>query len=472
MLRRLASVASLSLALFASAAARADEPLQHVATQLGNAPAQPVSTGRRGYSLQRCLELADINYPKIAEARAQKAYYAAQLDEAKTAPFSGWAITTGIGPAPSIRGNPIYSPNTEVSLSSNLGLAWRATLDGFVPLWTFGKITNLVTAAQAQVKLGEHGVQKERNAVRMDVRKAYFGLQFARTAARLVEMAANALDSAIDKLQKQIDAGEGDELDLLKLKTFRAELEGRRSETSKFEAIALAGLRFLTGVPGHFDIDSNELRPPRHKLGPVSTYLTAARLHRPDVNMARAGVEARKAQLELMRSKLYPDVGLGLSGSWARAPEVADQLNPYVRDDGNYFRYGFALGLRWTLDFLPASARISQARAQLEQTRAIERFALGGAGMEVETAYAEVQDAQRREKAYGDAERYAKQWMIQVQQGIDIGTQDEKDLVDPARQYALQRLSHLNAMNDLNVALSKLALVTGWDAIAPDGTAP
>lgn len=47
---------------------------------------------------------------------------------------------------------------------------------------------------------------------------------------------------------------------------------------------------------------------------------------------------------------------------------------------------------------------------------------------------------------------------------------EEKDLVDPARQYALQRFSHLNAMLDLNIALSKLSLVTGWDLIAPDGT--
>jgi outer membrane protein TolC len=470
MVRTFRALACLAVAFLAARPSRADEPPKYVATPLSGGSDQPVTPVRRGYSLQRCLDMADVNYPKIAEARATKAYYAAQLDEARTSPYSSWTITSGVGPAPSVRGNPVYSPNTEVSLSSNLGLAWRATLDGFVPLWTFGKITNIVNAAQYQVKVGEHGVQKERNAVRLDVRKAYFGLQFARAASRLVSMAASALDGAIDKLQKQIDSGEGDELDLLRLKTFRAELEGRKSETAKGEAIALAALRFLTGAQGHFEIDSDDLKIAKHRLGPVSTYLTAARLHRPDVNMARAGVEARKAQVEYAKSKLYPDIGMGLSGSWARAPEVADQLNPYVRDDANYFRYGFALGLRWTIDFLPAAARIAQARAQLEQTRSIERFALGGAGLEVETAYAEVQDAQRREKAYGDAERYAKQWMIQVQQGMDIGTTEEKDLVDPARQYALQRLSHLNAINDLNVALSKLALVTGWDAIAPDGT--
>jgi outer membrane protein TolC len=346
---------------------------------------------------------------------------------------------------------------------------WRASLDGFVPLWTFGKISNLVDAANAQVRLGEHEVLKERNQVKLDVRRAYFGLQLARTSRDLVKLAQDKLDSAISKLQVQIDRGEGDELDLLRLKTFRAELDGREAEAGRYESLALAGLRFLTGVTGDFDIESNLLRVAKHRLAPVSWYLQAARFHRPEVNMLRAGLEARIAQVELARSRFFPDIGIGLTGSWSRAPEVADQLNPYIRDDANYLRYGFALGLRWNLDFLPAAARLQQARAQLEQTRAIERTALGGVGVEVESAYAEVVDASKREKAYGRAESLAKQWMIAVSQGIDVGTQEEKDLVDPARQYALQRLSHLTAMMDLNMALSKLALATGWDQIAPDG---
>ncbi len=130
---------------------------------------------------------------------------------------------------------------------------------------------------------------------------------------------------------------------------------------------------------------------------------------------------------------------------------------------------GFGLVMQWNLDFLPASARLDQARAQLEETRAIERYALGGVGVEVETAYAEVVSAAKREEAYGRAESIAKKWLIGVQQGIDLGTEEEKALTDPAKEYAQQRFNHLNAIMDLNVAMSKLALVTGWDAIAPQG---
>jgi len=185
--------------------------------------------------------------------------------------------------------------------------------------------------------------------------------------------------------------------------------------------------------------------------------------------MARAGIRARDAQVSLARSKMYPDLALGMSAGWTRAPEIDDQLNPFVKDNANYVSLGFGLVAQWNLDLLPAAARLEQARAQLEETRALERFAIGGVGVEVETAYAEVVAAKQREEAYGRAESLAKRWLIGVQQGIDLGTEEEKALVDPAKEFAQQRFNHLNAIMDLNVAVSKLALVTGWDTIAPKG---
>jgi outer membrane protein TolC len=183
--------------------------------------------------------------------------------------------------------------------------------------------------------------------------------------------------------------------------------------------------------------------------------------------MLRAGIVARQAQVRLSQAKYLPDLGVGVSAVWARAPEIADQINPYIRDDANYLRYGAALVLRWQLDLLPNAARVRQAEAQLEELRASERYALGGIGVEVETAYAQVKDAASREQAYGKAEKTARQWMVAIQQGIDVGTKEDADLVDAARQVALQRFAHLTAVMDLNLAWSNLALATGYDDLAP-----
>ena len=145
-----------------------------------------------------------------------------------------------------------------------------------------------------------------------------------------------------------------------------------------------------------------------------------------------------------------------------------DQRNPFVRDPGNYHYYGFSSGLRWKLDLLPQAARLRQARADLDQMRATERYALGAVGVDVEQAFEEASDAERRVEAYGQATRYARQWLVKVQQGIDVGTSEEEDIVDPAKEYALKRFALMSATLDYNVAMARLALATGWEEVAPD----
>lgn len=436
--------------------------------------ARPVAPGapalavrpRSEYTLARCLALAEQNYPKIHAARARLDYKRAQQFEAHTAPFSEFSVTGGVGLAPTVRGTNVYSPNTDVALTSNMALAWQVGIDGTIPLWTFGKISNLWDAASAQVAVGEHEVKKEANAVKLSVRQAFYGIQLARDTRILLRDAAERIDKYLGRLEKKVEEGDGDDIELLKLKMYRAEIDARDSEVTRQEAIALAGLRFLTGVRGAFDIPDVPLRRNPHALAPLARYLQAARLFRPEINMARAGVVARQAQVEMERARYYPDLALGLNARWARAPEVTDQTNPYVLDSGNYLRYGAALVMRWKLDFLPQSARLAQAQAQLEETRATERYALGGVAVEVEQAFAEAEDASRRLDAYTRATGYARQWLIKVQQGIDVGTFEDEDIVDPAKEYALKRFAQMSATYDYDLAIAKLALATGWDSIA------
>jgi outer membrane protein TolC len=423
---------------------------------------------RRVLSLKRCLELAVINYPKVQEARARLAQKSAQLDQAYAAPYSDFTMTGGIGPAPTVRGTAVYSPDTDKALTSTMSAAWQLNVTGAIPLWTFGKITNLWDAAKAQVRVGEFEIKKEQNDVKVNVRRAYYGVQLARDALILVREATSRIDAYLERLEKKVQDGDGDDIDLLKLKMYRADLEVRESEGMRQEAIALAGLRFLTGGGPDADVADTPLHQNSHRLGPISRYLSAARLYRPEVNMARAGVLAREAQARIERAKFFPDLALGLNFGYSAAPQVEDQKNPFVKDSANYLSYGAGLVFRYKLDFLPQSARLAQANAQLEEQRATERYALGGVGNEVEVAFREAQDAARRLDAYARATSYAKQWLVQIQEGINVGTYEDQDVVDPAREYATKRFLQMNATFDYNVALAKLGQATGWDVVTGD----
>jgi outer membrane protein TolC len=423
------------------------------------------STNLAGYSLEHCIALTLRNYPRIHEARARLGYRREQQVQSWSQPYSEFNVTGGLALAPEVRGTPIYSPDTDVALSKHMGVGWSIGLDGVVPLWTFGKITNLWDASAAQVKVAEQDVEKEKNNIKLDVRRAYYGVQLARDAGALMHDAEARVDKYLVTLEKKVKSGDGDEVAFYKLKISRADLTARHSEARQKEAIALASLKFLTGVQGDLPLPEQPLVRVRQALSPLATYLSAARLHRPEINMARAGLQAREAQVRLEQARYYPDLGLGLSARWAKAPGITDQTNPFVRDTINVLSYGAALVLKYKLDFMPTSARVAQAKAQLEELRATERYALGGVAVEVETAYREAEDAERRLDAYVEAAGYAKKWLILVQQGIDVGTNDEEDIVDPAKEWALKRFAVMSATFDYNVAIGKLAQATGWEAL-------
>lgn len=433
----------------------------------------------RTYSLAECLALTDRNHPNLWAARARLAWWHGQLDEAKWLPFSQWNAGADFGVLPTIGGIPIYTtaPASVVSPGVFEGLqpTTRTWINGTIPLYTFGKITAGREAAEAGVRVSEWDLEKTRQSLRMDVRRAYFSALLSRDAGYLVNEIIDRIQRAIQGIDKQIAKGDTgvEETDRLRLAVYRDEILARAGEAKRGETYAMAALRFMTGVQGNFDIPDEPLKKPDVELGPVVQYLAAARLYRPDINMARAGVVARRAQVDLARAMLYPNIGVGLGASWVYAPSATVQNNAWLADRFNQgltgLGYYIGVGARWDLDFMVKQARITMAESQLEETRSMQRLALGGIAVEVENAHAVAIEARGREEAWARAESRSRQWISTVQDSIDLGTKDERALTEPLRVYVNARISHIYALMDYSMALSELARVTGWDAAAPGG---
>jgi outer membrane protein, multidrug efflux system len=461
------------LGLVLGSRAWADEPPS--AGDEEETPAAPRATIQmHRYTLAECLALADRNHPNLWAARARLAYVHAQVDEATYTPFFQWSAQSGFGVLPTIAGTSTYTQYSQnarnVSALGSLTPFMSFDINGVVPVYTFGKISNAIAAAEANVRVNEWDMEKSRQQVRMDVRKAYYGLELARDARYVVDDALHRLDKGIEGIKKKLSENDKsvEEVDRLRLEVFREEIVARSGDATKGELTAMAALRFLTGVQTSFDIPDEPLKRPDHPLVAVAQYLQAARLFRPEINMARAGVEARKRQVDLARARFFPDFGIGLSASYASAPSAIPQ-QAWTFDPFNHFFYGFAFGMRWSLDLLPNAARVDEAESQLEETRALERLSLGGAMLEVETAYAAALEAKNREEAWERAEHKSKEWISTVEDHIDLGTWDERWLLEPLRAYGNARVAHLQALMDYNLAMSQLALASGWDAAAPSG---
>ena len=419
--------------------------------------------------LKTVLALAEKNHPGVAASRARLGFAVGQLDEAVTTPWFQWSMSGGGGVLPPIVGTPVYSSATQLVLNPTIqsltSPSVRLDLNGTVPLYTFGKIEAGAAAARAGVRVSEWDVEKQRLSVRNDVRRAWYGVLFARDVRYIGKEILDKLDEHIDKIAKKLDDGDEsvNEVDKLRLDVYREDLRARMSEPVKGETMALAAIRFFTGMSGDVEIPDVPLKKPELDLLPVTSWLEAARLYRPDLKMAQAGLDARSRLVDLARARLLPDLGLSLSSSYAFSPSAERQQNPWVGDNFNHFYYGFALGFRWNLDILPQVARIAQARAQLEEVQANLRLALGGVAVEVEHAHATAVDAKTRLEAFERSERRAKQWASKIQSSVDLGTEDEKTLVEPLRAYATARINRLQATYDYVAALSQLVFVTGWE---------
>ena len=428
------------------------------------------------FTLAECLALADRSFANLSAARARLAMAHAQLDEAEWTPwFAGWSATSSFGPSPIVSGTVVYAQSSLTNISAN-SLTERPPsaflqfgVNASIPLYTFGKLEGAVEVAEANIRASEWDLEKARQDMRMDVRRAYYGVELARDAKYVIDSAVGQLDSAIQGIKDKIARGDPKvtEIDRLRLEAYRQETGAQALLAPKGESLGLAALRLLTGVPERFDIVDAPLDRPDRPLVAIAQYLEAARLLRPDVNAARARVEARRANIDYSRAQLFPDVVLAMSANYQTTPGAPDQLNVWAAYSFNQFYYTAALGTQWGLDLLPKAARLDQAEARWDEARSLEELALGSAAYEVQKAYADALEAKTREETLAEEEHGTKHWMAIVKDQIDLGTAEEGALLEPLRAYAAARVRHLYALMDYNVMLAGLAAASGWDSAAP-----
>lgn len=63
------------------------------------------------------------------------------------------------------------------------------------------------------------------------------------------------------------------------------------------------------------------------------------------------------------------------------------------------------------------------------------------------------------------AERRARGWLQGIQQNIDVGTAESRDMTDALRTYFEQHVHVLRALNDANVQAALLRRLCGLEVI-------
>lgn len=412
------------------------------------------------------LHAAERNYPGLDAAKHKIDAAEAKLGEAWVSPLLQFQVVGAAGMAPEAQGTPLFSPNSELPLSNSWVPYARVGVEGAVPLWTFGKIGAARDAARAGVKASKHEESQTRARLYYDVKRAYFALQMALDSLQMVSEGKGRLKAASDSLAKRIEAGDPDtdEMDRYRLSSTVAEIQARTADAHQLEESSRQALRTLTGLQ-----EIHELNCPSTAIDfdpkPLEWYHHAARIHRPEIHMLRAGLDARKAQADLAVANYFPDLALALSATYGYAPGIDDQNNPFVLDRANTRVLTAGLIARWSLDFWGNSYREQNADSELLSTQYKRDEALRGVILEVSTVYHEMQSAISREDAWGKGHKDTRAWFLAAAQAYQVGTLEADDLVDAIRAYFTARINHIESIRSFNSSAANLERVVGTPLI-------
>ena len=433
--------------------------------------AAPQSAWAKKLTLPQLLEMARGNPGLQANAAAISASEA-QVTEAKMNWLPQGDLLSILAPSPNIScingvDNCVQTTSPEARITD---VSWnkvftRTEVKLIQPIYDFGKISAGVEAAEAGVGVSRQKEAGARADIELNVRKAYYGLKFARDVIDMLDEGSSYVDDAQKRLDKDLANGTGNVsvTDKLRMRTVRAELDARILEAKRLQGIARDSLRTLLGseAPTDIDVDDEEFEPPEVKERVLAYYEDLAKANRPEVRLLEYAVKAKSALADLERRREYPDVVLIATGVFAYAQTVADPQNAYYSHYFNSRSAGLAAALRMQLDLGPKIARARRTDAEAQEITHRRSEALGGILLEVRKAYAEAGEAASRVAAMDKGQKAGKAWISAVAQTFAVGLAEARDLSDALVAVFGMRTRYLQAVFDLYVARSALTRATG-----------
>jgi outer membrane protein len=447
----------------------------------------PAAAVAKAYRLDEILDLARKGNPGLAAGEQATAGIEAQLLEAKRSWMPTGELNSLLAQAPSIHcqdgnGNSSSEKNcvqTEAMGTNTSGFLHAITPAGVFtrtelklvqPIYTFGKISAGVAAAESGVKASQSRQFGLMADLELNVRKAYWGAKLAKEILTTLTEASSYLDTAQNKIEEELAEGSGDAsvTDRLRLRTMRSEIDGRILEAQRMADVARGGLRAIIGpdAPADLDIDEDPLGAVQVVDRPLQSYQDEARESRPEVKALDHMVAAKRALAELETRRQYPDIVLIGTAAYAYASSVDTPQNAYYNDPFHTLSAGIAAGFHMPLDLGVKNAHAAKLHAEAKEADQKRREAVSGISFEVEKAHAELVEAGKRTKVMQKGEKSGRQWIAAVAQNIAVGVSEAKDFSDALLAFFQARVRYLQSMYDYNIAAAALTRATGTDVTA------
>ena len=386
----------------------------------------------------------------------------------------GWRVNANafIGLAPAVDGGFYQSgaftgtnPRTDADDWNGLSDWTHLEFALIKPLYTFGKIDEYGKAAQGNIDIKRGEVLQTKADTVFDTKRAYFGYLTSRDIRLFLEDMQSRLGQSISRAEHALkeETGEVTQSDLYSLQTAKGLIGKYVHQARAVESISLDGLKVLTGVglKAPLAIADDKLNPVAFPNVDLADLQAKALSDRPEMQQLEAGLKARQALVAAKKAEIMPDIYAGVVGTFNYASQRDKLENPHVYDPFNGGGLTPVLGVKWDAVFDVASARVSQAQAELEALNQKRQFALAGIPFEVGEAYANARANFEAQKELADGAASARRWVIASLADFSAGLEKGDRLAEAVKSYVLAQTEYLRTVNDFNMNVAQLNKLTG-----------
>jgi len=235
------------------------------------------------------------------------------------------------------------------------------------------------------------------------------------------------------------------------------------ADAAGLEAIALEGLKLLTGVADNETLVLEDRRLQAVELPDIELqqWIELALQNRVEFKQVEAGLAARRALVEAKRASKKPVIFAGVAGSLSASPGRDHLDNPHIYDPFNHVAASPLIGMRWQWEADVQPAKVAQEQAELDALVSKASFARKGIPFQVKEQYHYVHSKYQALQAMKDSAKSARRWMIATYTDFEAGLEKPKDILTAMQAYVLAYADYLKILNDYNNHVSKLKTVSG-----------
>jgi len=406
-------------------------------------------------SLSACIDLALTHNPGLAADSAEAGRAAAEADLARSQRWPDVDLVPGythsfnaqrLVPA---RANGELGAFTRDVVSTDLVLS--------VPLFTGGQLTHRIQASEQLQKAAEHRWARSRGELTFNVNSLYYDILVQRRVIESIKISQKAIRQQRTRTKQLLEAKQVAEVDLMRVKVRLADIQQRLIKERNRLAIQKRTLGTLLGIEEQSVQVAGQLE--EQASVPATQPMTdKAIVRRADYRASVAAVEAGRHRIDAAEGARWPQTYAqgaygGRYGIDADRPRGANDLED-VGSVGIVGTIPLFDGGEIDADVLRQRFALAGQRQQLRQQKL-------QIGLEIETAWRNIQSAVERIEATSAAVQQAKESLRIERQKYEQGEGTIVDVLDAQAALLEAQTNYYRALGDRDTARTQLQLATG-----------